>query len=150
MVAVIQRVKNANVKIDGVEKGKIAEGLLVLLGAEEGDVEEDACWVVNKILQMRIFSDSENKMNHSLINIKGEILLISQFTLLASTKKGNRPSFTSAAKPEIAKALYEKAIKIFEKGLEKSIQTGVFGADMQVGPVNDGPVTIIVNSRNRK
>lgn len=148
MRAVIQRVTRASVTIDGKVKGAIADGLLVLLGIEEHDTEADLGWLTKKIVQMRIFSDAEGKMNLSVQDIKGNILLISQFTLFASTKKGNRPGFTRSARPDIAIPLYEKSIQAFETLLNKRIETGSFGADMKVELLNDGPVTILIDSRN--
>lgn len=150
MIAVIQRVSEANVKINGVIKGQINRGLLVLLGIAEGDTEIDIEWLTSKICGLRIFSDEHDKMNLNIEQINGEILLISQFTLHASTKKGNRPSFIKAAKPDIAVPLYEKSISFFEKKLGTTIETGTFGANMKVGLVNDGPVTIIIDSKDRK
>ena len=149
MIAVIQRVSEASVKIDGNIKGEIKSGFLVLLGITHTDTQEDVEWIAKKIVGMRVFSDEEGKMNLDLSAINGDILLISQFTLHASTKKGNRPSFIEAARPEIAIPLYEKTILQLEKELGKSIQTGTFGADMKVGLVNDGPVTIILDSKNK-
>lgn len=148
MRAVIQRVTKASVEIDGKIHGKIQAGFLVLVGVEEHDNYQDIEWLVRKIIQMRIFSDAEGKMNLSLQEINGDILLISQFTLFAITKKGNRPGFTRSAKPAIAIPLYEQFIIEMEKQLEKPIQTGVFGADMKVELLNDGPVTIIIDSKN--
>jgi D-tyrosyl-tRNA(Tyr) deacylase len=148
MRVIIQRVSKASVSIDGKTNGKIKTGLLVLLGIENADSEKDIEWLVKKIVQMRIFSDSEGKMNLSVQEINGDILLISQFTLFAATKKGNRPSFIQAAKPDVAIPLYEKFIVATEKLLGKKIQTGVFGADMQVELINDGPVTIVLDSKN--
>jgi len=150
MIAVIQRVKNASVNIEGKVHSEIGVGLLVLLGIGQDDTQEDIDWLTKKIVQMRIFSDSEQKMNLSVQDIGGDILLVSQFTLLASTKKGNRPSFIEAARPEIAIPLYEKSIAVFSQELGKPIQTGEFGADMQVNLLNDGPVTIIIDSKNRR
>ncbi|MDW8296667.1 MAG: D-aminoacyl-tRNA deacylase [Raineya sp.] len=150
MIAVIQRVQNASVSIEGKVKSAIEKGLLVLLGIGNNDTLEDVTWLAKKIVQMRIFADSEEKMNLSLQDINGDILLVSQFTLLASTKKGNRPSFVEAARPEVAIPLYEKAIEIFSQELGKPIQTGEFGANMQVSLCNDGPVTIIIDSKNKK
>ncbi|KOY84890.1 D-tyrosyl-tRNA(Tyr) deacylase [bacterium 336/3] len=150
MIAVIQRVKNASVTIERKLHSEIGVGLLVLLGIGQDDTQEDIDWLAKKIVQMRIFSDSEQKMNLSVQDVGGNILLVSQFTLFASTKKGNRPSFIEAARPEIAIPLYEKSIAIFSQELGKSIQTGEFGADMQVNLLNDGPVTIIIDSKNRK
>lgn len=148
MRAIIQRVSQASVTIDNNVKSSINKGLLVLLGIEENDNDKDIDWLIRKIIQMRIFSDADDKMNLSVKDIKGDILVISQFTLFASTKKGNRPSFIQAAKPDVAIPLYEKFIVATEKLLNKKIQTGVFGADMQVELINDGPVTIILDSKN--
>jgi D-tyrosyl-tRNA(Tyr) deacylase len=150
MIAVIQRVKNASVSIDSKTHSEIGVGLLVLLGIGQDDTQEDMDWLAKKIVQMRIFSDSEQKMNLSVQDVGGDILLVSQFTLFASTKKGNRPSFIEAARPEIAIPLYEKSIAVFSQELGKPIQTGEFGADMQVNLLNDGPVTIIIDSKNRR
>lgn len=150
MIAVIQRVQEATVTIDGIVKSSIGKGLLVLLGIGNEDTLEDINWLAKKIVQMRIFSDEEGKMNLSVQEVGGEILLVSQFTLLASTKKGNRPSFTEAARPDVAIPLYEKAIEAISRELGKPIQTGEFGADMQVRLCNDGPVTIIIDSKNKK
>jgi D-tyrosyl-tRNA(Tyr) deacylase len=138
------------VHIDGQLRSQIQQGLLVLLGIEEQDDDEDIEWLCGKIFRMRIFSDSQGLMNLSLEEINGELLLISQFTLHASTKKGNRPSFIRAARPEQAIPLYEKMIKALELNLKKKIGTGIFGADMQVELVNDGPVTIIIDSKNKE
>lgn len=149
MIAIIQRVSEASVKIDGNIKGEIQIGFLVLLGITHTDTQEDVEWISKKIVGMRVFSDEEGKMNLDISAINGNILLISQFTLHASTKKGNRPSFIEAARPEIAIPLYEKTILQIEKELGKSIQTGEFGADMKVSLVNDGPVTIILDSKNK-
>jgi D-tyrosyl-tRNA(Tyr) deacylase len=150
MRAVIQRVTRASVHIDGQLRSQIQQGLLILLGIEEQDDDEDIEWLCGKIFRMRIFSDSQGLMNLSLEEINGELLLISQFTLHASTKKGNRPSFIRAARPEQAIPLYEKMIKALELNLKKKIGTGIFGADMQVELVNDGPVTIIIDSKNKE
>jgi len=150
MRAVIQRVTRASVHIDGQLRSQIQQGLLVLLGIEEQDDDEDIEWLCGKIFRMRIFSDSQGLMNLSLEEINGELLLISQFTLHASSKKGNRPSFIRAARPEQAIPLYEKMIKALELNLKKKIGTGIFGADMQVELVNDGPVTIIIDSKNKE
>jgi D-aminoacyl-tRNA deacylase len=149
MIAIIQRVSEASVKIEGIIKGEIQAGFLVLLGITHTDTQEDVEWLSKKIVGMRIFSDEEGKMNLDLTSIKGNILLISQFTLHASTKKGNRPSFIEAARPEIAIPLYEKMILQLENDLGKPIQTGEFGADMKVSLINDGPVTIILDSKNK-
>jgi len=149
MIAVIQRVTEASVKIDGNIKGEIGEGLMVLLGIEETDDSSDITWLTRKIVNLRIFGDDGGIMNRSLLEVGGEMLLISQFTLHASTKKGNRPSYIKAAKPDIAVPLYEGCIVALEKEMGKAIQTGEFGADMKVSLINDGPVTIIIDSRNR-
>lgn len=149
MIAVIQRVSEASVTIEHNVKGKIDTGFLVLLGITHTDTEEDMEWLSKKIIGMRIFGDNDGKMNLDIQQIGGNILLISQFTLHASTKKGNRPSFIEAARPEIAIPLYEKMIVALSTLLGKPIETGEFGADMKVALVNDGPVTIIVDSKNR-
>ena len=150
MIAVIQRVSEASVKIEGVVKASIGNGLMILLGIENEDGVDDIAWLCNKISNLRIFNDVKGVMNKSVIEDNGEILLISQFTLHASTKKGNRPSYLKAAKPEIAIPLYEKFIAALETTLEKRIRTGEFGADMKVSLVNDGPVTIIIDTKDRK
>lgn len=147
MKAVIQRVKEALVVIDGIAVGAIKQGLLVLLGIEQADAEADVQWLSRKIVQMRIFGDEAGLMNLSVNDIKGEILLVSQFTLHAFTKKGNRPSFIKAARPEQAIPLYEKMIRQLSIDLGRPVATGQFGADMQVSLINDGPVTIIVDSK---
>lgn len=150
MITVIQRVSEASVTIDNAIKGKIDQGLMILIGIEEADGKEDIDWLVRKVLNLRIFEDEEGVMNKSLIDVEGEVLLISQFTLHASTKKGNRPSYIKAAKPDIAIPLYEQFIEVLEAELGRGIQTGEFGADMKVGLVNDGPVTIIIDSKDKK
>jgi len=149
MIAVIQRVSEASVTIDGQIHGQIGTGFMVLLGISQADSREDVEWLGRKIIGMRIFSDEEGKMNLDLAAVDGNILLISQFTLHASTKKGNRPSFIEAAKHDIAIPLYEQMITFlsFESG--KPVQCGKFGADMKVALVNDGPVTIVIDSKNR-
>ena len=147
MRVVIQRVKSASVEISGEIAGKIDKGLLILLGIEHNDDEKDVEWLCKKMIQMRIFSDDEGKMNLSVQDIGGNILLVSQFTLHASVKKGNRPSFIQAARPEKAIPLYEFCIKRMEELLNKKIETGIFGADMQIELLNDGPVTIIIDSK---
>lgn len=149
MKVVIQRVSEAAVKIDGSINGSIESGLLILVGIENSDTEEDVDWLSSKIINLRIFSDENGLMNLSVKEINGGILVISQFTLHAKTKKGNRPSFIDAARPEQAIPLYEKFKAALEKELEKSIQCGVFGADMKVSLVNDGPVTIVIDSKNK-
>jgi D-tyrosyl-tRNA(Tyr) deacylase len=150
MKAVIQRVSQASVTINNLVVAKIQVGLLVLVGIEDADNQEDICWLASKIASLRIFSDENNIMNLSLKDIGGEILVVSQFTLHAATKKGNRPSYIKASKPEIAIPMYEKFIKQLELELGKKVQTGQFGADMKVSLVNDGPVTIIIDSKNKE
>lgn len=150
MRAVLQRVTRACVTIDSAISGKIGKGLLVLLAIEETDGPEDIEWLSGKIVRMRIFGDEEGLMNRSLQETGGDLLLVSQFTLFASTKKGNRPSFSRSARPEIAIPLYENFIRRLETDLGRRIQTGRFGADMLVELVNDGPVTIIIDSKNRE
>ena len=149
MKAVIQRVLSSELVINNQIKSSIKRGLVVLLGIESNDTEDDIEWLVHKIIQMRIFSDEEGKMNHAILTIDGEILLVSQFTLFASTKKGNRPSFTEAALTSIAIPLYEKTISLMQQYLGKPIATGVFGADMKLQLINDGPVTIILDTKNK-
>lgn len=150
MRVVIQRVSQASVSISGKIKSEIGNGLLVLLGIEEADTDEDIEWLCGKIARLRIFGDHEGVMNLSLLESCGEVMLISQFTLHASTKKGNRPSYMKAAKPEVAIPLYEKFILQLEKETGREIHTGEFGADMKVSLVNDGPVTIIIDSKNKE
>jgi D-aminoacyl-tRNA deacylase len=149
MIAVIQRVSEASVKIEGEIKGEISKGFMVLLGIADDDGKEDIEWLCKKIVNLRIFNDSGGVMNVSILEDAGDILLISQFTLHASTKKGNRPSYIKAAKPDVAILLYEQFIRELETQLGKKIQTGEFGADMKVGLVNDGPVTIMIDSKNK-
>jgi D-tyrosyl-tRNA(Tyr) deacylase len=149
MLTVIQRVSESSVRINGEIKGEIGIGLMILLGIEDADGQEDIEWLCNKITNLRIFPDDNGVMNKSVLETNGEVLLISQFTLHASTKKGNRPSYIKAAKPDIAIPLYEKFISYLEKTLAKPIQTGEFGADMKVALVNDGPVTLVIDSKNR-
>lgn len=149
MRLVIQRVSEASVTIDGSVHGTIGKGLLVLIGVESADTQEDVDWLVQKTVNMRIFPDDEGKMNLSLTDIAGELLVISQFTLHASTKKGNRPSFIQAARPETAIPLYESFIAGCSLSGISKVQTGIFGADMKVSLVNDGPVTIIIDSKER-
>ncbi len=150
MRAVIQRVTRASVTIEGKIHGKIGNGLLVFVGIEDNDGPDDMEWLSGKIVNMRIFHDENGVMNISLKDINGEMLLISQFTLHASTKKGNRPSYSRASKPEIAIPLYEKLVRQLSTDLDKQIQTGIFGADMKVELLNDGPVTIVVDTKNRE
>jgi D-tyrosyl-tRNA(Tyr) deacylase len=149
MIALIQKVSEASVKINGIIKGEIKAGFAVLLGVTHTDTQEDVEWLSKKIVGMRIFLDEEGRMNLDLNSVNGNILLISQFTLYSSTKKGNRPSFMEAARPEIAIPLYEKMILRLEEYLGKPIQTGEFGADMKVSLINVGPVTIILDSKNK-
>lgn len=150
MNAVLQRVTFAKVEVDGKIIGEIQNGLMILLGVSHDDEQEDLVWLSKKIVGMRVFSDEEGKMNKSVIDVEGDILLISQFTLQASTKKGNRPSYIGAAHPDKAIPLYEEMKKSLSGLIGKSIQTGEFGADMQVSLLNDGPVTIIIDSKNKK
>jgi D-aminoacyl-tRNA deacylase len=149
MRAVIQRVLRASVSVDGLLKGLIEKGILILLGIEDADGQTDIEWLSNKLINLRIFDDDSGVMNKSVLETNGEILLISQFTLFASTKKGNRPSYTRASKSDIAIPLYEKMIQQLEKDLGKGIQTGIFGADMQIELVNDGPVTIFIDTKDK-
>lgn len=150
MKAVIQRVTEASCTVDGQVTGAIANGFLVLLGIEDADETEDLEWLAQKIVNMRIFSDENGLMNKSLTDIQGNILLISQFTLFASTKKGNRPGFTKAARPDKAIPLYETMIEQLDISLGRKIETGIFGADMKVSLVNDGPVTILIDTKNKE
>ena len=150
MRVVIQRVSQSSVTISGTVKASIGKGLLVLLGIEESDTLEDIEWLCGKIARLRIFEDESGVMNLSVMESGGDILLISQFTLFASTKKGNRPGYTRAARPEIAIPLYEKFVTALESETGKKIFTGEFGADMKVALVNDGPVTIIIDSKNKE
>ena len=149
MRAVIQRVTEASVTIDGNKVANIASGLLVLLGIMDSDSTEDIQWLSNKLTNLRIFNDAEGVMNTSLKDSNGSAIVVSQFTLYAQTKKGNRPSYIKAAKPEIAKPLYEQFVRQFEIDLGQTIQTGAFGADMKVALLNYGPVTIIMDSKAR-
>lgn len=150
MRVVIQRVSEASVTINNAEVASINSGLLVFLGIVEDDAQEDIDWLCNKILNLRVFPDDNEVMNRSLIDSGGDLILVSQFTLHASTKKGNRPSYVKAAKPDVAIPLYEKFIVSLQENLGRRIQTGVFGADMNVKLLNDGPVTIIIDSKNRE
>lgn len=150
MRAIIQRVSNASCTVNGEITGKIGTGFMVLLGIEESDAEEDVNWLAQKIANMRIFSDENGAMNTSLTEVNGEILLISQFTLYASTKKGNRPGFTRSAKPGVAIPLYKKMIAELARATGKQIQTGIFGADMKISLVNDGPVTIPIDTKSKE
>jgi len=150
MRAIIQRVSEASVKVDENITGAIKNGLLVFLGIEDADTFEDIEWLSSKIVNLRIFNDEKGVMNISIKDVAGNILLISQFTLHASTKKGNRPSYIKASKPEIAIPIYEKMITQLSLDLGKEIQTGIFGADMKVELLNDGPVTIVIDSKNKE
>ena len=149
MIAVVQRVSAASVTIENRIKSTIASGLLVLLGGEDADNLEDIDWLATKIVNLRIFNDDQGVMNVGVKDVNGEILVVSQFTLHASIKKGNRPSYIKAAKPEIAIPLYESFVKVVQSNLGKEVQTGEFGADMKVSLVNDGPVTIIIDTKNK-
>lgn len=149
MIALIQRVSEASVTIDGQVKSAVGAGLLVLLGIEDADGAEDISWLSNKIMNLRIFNDEAGVMNKSLLDVAGEMLIISQFTLHASTKKGNRPSYIKAAKPEVAIPLYEQFISAIEAAIPGKVGTGEFGADMKVALVNDGPVTIWIDTKNK-
>jgi D-tyrosyl-tRNA(Tyr) deacylase len=146
MKALIQRVKNSSVSIDGKQKAIIGQGLLILLGITDTDTHAAADWLASKLAQLRVFSDSEGKMNLSLLDFGGEALVVSQFTLYGDARKGNRPSYIQAARPEKAEPLYEYFVAELQKHLSTPVQTGVFGADMQVSLINDGPVTIMIES----
>ncbi len=150
MRAVVQRVSEARVTIDGLVAGQIGRGVLVLVGVEAGDSPRDSNWLAAKIVGMRIFPDDEGKMNRSLVDVAGEALVVSQFTLHASTKRGNRPSFVRAAPPEEAVPLYERFMAEIERGLGRPVARGVFAADMQVTLINNGPVTIVIDSQKRE
>ena len=150
MRVVAQRVSQSNVKVSGEIIGEINEGLMVLVSFVDEDNDTDLGWMTKKIINLRIFNDDEGKMNRSVQDIGGDILLISQFTLHGSTKKGNRPSFIKAAKPDFANVMYERFIKVLEQSLGKEIQTGEFGGDMKVSLVNDGPTTIIIDSKDKE
>lgn len=150
MKAVIQRVTQAALSINGQLFSDISEGLVVLLGIEDADTHEDIEWLAKKIINLRIFNDANGVMNTSLADINGDMLLVSQFTLHASTKKGNRPSYRKAAKPDVAIPIYERMIEELSKLLGKSIKTGSFGADMQISLTNNGPVTIIIDTKNKE
>ena len=150
MKVVVQRVCQSNVKVSGEVIGEIKEGLMVLVSFVDEDNDTDLGWMTKKIINLRIFNDDEGKMNRSVQDVGGDILLISQFTLHGSTKKGNRPSFIKAAKPDFANVMYMKFIKILEQSLSKGIQTGEFGGDMKVSLINDGPTTIIIDSKSKE
>jgi D-tyrosyl-tRNA(Tyr) deacylase len=150
MKAVIQRVSQSTVTIEGEIFASIQKGLLILVGIEEADTKEDIEWLSSKIVNLRIFSDENEVMNLSVKDVNGDAIIVSQFTLHASTKKGNRPSYIKAAKPEIAIPLYNQFIQQIEKDLAKKVQTGQFGADMKVSLLNDGPVTILIDTKNKE
>jgi D-tyrosyl-tRNA(Tyr) deacylase len=150
MRVVLQRVSQASVTVEGNKTADIQKGLLVLVGIEDADTQEDIDWLVGKIIKMRIFGDENDVMNCSVQDIDGDIIVVSQFTLHASTKKGNRPSYIKAAKPEFAIPMYENFVKFLEKDFGKKVQTGIFGADMKVSLLNDGPVTILMDSKNKE
>lgn len=149
MIAVIQRVAHASVEINQITKSKIGNGLLVLVGIEEADNNDDIDWLATKIVNLRIFNDADGVMNVSVKDNDGDIIVVSQFTLHASTKKGNRPSYIKAARPDVAIPLYEHFVKVVSDVLGKPVQTGEFGADMKVSLLNDGPVTIIIDTKNK-
>ena len=149
MIAVIQRVSESSVTIEGIVKAAIGKGLMILIGIEDADSEEDIDWLTKKIVNLRIFDDVQGVMNESIIQHNGEILVISQFTLHASTKKGNRPSYIKASKPEVAIPLYNKFLQTLTKELGREVKSGEFGAMMQVALVNDGPVTILIDTKNK-
>jgi D-tyrosyl-tRNA(Tyr) deacylase len=150
MRIVLQRVSSASVTVDGNITADIQKGLLILVGIEDADNQEDIDWLVGKIIKMRIFGDENDVMNCSVQDIDGDIIVVSQFTLHASTKKGNRPSYIKAAKPDFAIPMYENFVKSLERDFCKKVQTGIFGADMKVSLLNDGPVTILIDSKNRE
>lgn len=150
MRAIIQRVSKASVTVEGKLVSEIQTGLLVLLGIENADTQDDIEWLSRKIVNLRIFNDGEGVMNESVLSIGGEVIVVSQFTLHASTKKGNRPSYSKAAKPEIAIPLYEKLVEQLQFDLGKKVKTGIFGADMKVALHNDGPVTITIDTKNKE
>lgn len=150
MKVVIQRVSEASVTVDGQKTADIQKGLLVLVGIEDADTQEDIDWLAGKIIKMRVFGDENDVMNCSVQDVDGDIIVVSQFTLHASTKKGNRPSYIKASKPDFAIPTYENFVKSIEKEFGKKVQTGIFGADMKVNLLNDGPVTIVMDSKNRE
>ena len=149
MRVVLQRVSHASVTVSGEETGRIGKGMLILLGVEDSDTQDDIAWLSRKVLNLRIFNDDQGVMNRSVLEIDGELLVVSQFTLHASTKKGNRPSYIRASKPEVAIPMYEAFMKQLEQDLGKPVAKGIFGADMKVELLNDGPVTIIIDSKNK-
>lgn len=149
MKVVIQRVSNASVSVEQKKISEISTGLLILVGITESDTINDIQWLTKKIINMRIFEDENGVMNRSLLDTNGEVIVVSQFTLMASTKKGNRPSYIQAARPEIAIPIYEQFINQFEKDLGKKVGSGIFGANMQIALLNDGPVTIVIDTKNK-
>ena len=150
MRAVIQRVLEASVTVAGKREAEIGRGLLVLVGIEDADTSEDIAWLTAKIANLRIFGDGSGVMNLSVQDVSGEVIVVSQFTLHASTKKGNRPSYIKAARPEIAVPLYEEFVSTLQQACRQTVQTGIFGADMKVALVNDGPVTIVIDTKNKE
>lgn len=150
MRLVIQRVSEASVTVEGQKTADIQKGLLILVGIEDADSQEDIDWLVGKVIKLRIFGDENDVMNCSVQDVDGDIIVVSQFTLHASTKKGNRPSYIKASKPDFAIPMYEAFVKCLEKDFGKKVQTGIFGADMKVNLVNDGPVTIVIDSKNKE
>lgn len=150
MRAVLQRVSKASVTVDSELISSIGKGLLVLLGIEDADGQEDVEWLANKIVNLRIFNDENYVMNRSVLDVHGQIIVVSQFTLHAQTKKGNRPSYIKAAKPDIAVPMYERFVSVLEQKLGKKVGTGIFGADMKVELLNDGPVTIVIDTKNKE
>ena len=150
MRTILQRVKNASVKVDGEVTGEIQNGILALVGFEPEDTNEDFEWIAKKIIQLRIFNDENGVMNLDINQVNGRLLVVSQFTLHASTKKGNRPSYIKASKPDIANQQYQDFLNTLEKVFEKKVETGIFGADMKVELLNDGPVTIFIDSKNKE
>ena len=150
MRAVIQRVSQASVQVDNKTCGAIGKGLLILLGIEDADSSDDVKWLASKIMALRIFNDAAGVMNESILQVNGELLVVSQFTLFASTKKGNRPSYIRAARPETAIPLYEQMIAALQELSNSKVQTGIFGADMKVSLVNDGPVTILIDTKTKE
>ncbi|RPG35138.1 MAG: D-tyrosyl-tRNA(Tyr) deacylase [Muricauda sp. TMED12] len=150
MRTVLQRVSKASVTVDGKVISSIGKGLLVLLGIEDADNKDDIDWLANKILNLRIFNDEDDVMNRSVADVNGDIIVVSQFTLHALTKKGNRPSYIKAAKPDAAVPMYEEFVQVLEQKLGKKVGTGIFGADMKVELLNDGPVTILIDTKNKE
>lgn len=150
MRTVLQRVSKASVTVDGKVISSVGKGLLVLLGIEDADNKDDIDWLTNKVLNLRIFNDEDGVMNRSVLDIDGDIIVVSQFTLHAQTKKGNRPSYIKAAKPDVAIPMYEKFVQVLEQKQGKKVGTGIFGADMKVELLNDGPVTISIDTKNRE